>query len=288
VGDDTAVTATSTIYRDAGGRDLVRRWCDTQLAGWAVDHDRQVVEGWGGDTHLVRAGDGPLTVVSVAGDRFSAAACLPLLTVLARRYQVVAADVPGQPGLSAEVARGARGALSWYGCWLADVIDRATTGPVMLVGHSFGGAITLVTDHPRVHGRVAVATGGLCRPRLTPGLLLAFIMWAALPRVTTSTRLLRALSAPRTTPRPALVEWMTLVATHTRPVSSDDLISATPAPGQVLVATGDHDLLLPPKRLAPAAQRLLGADLTVIPHAGHLVVDDQPDRILDLVDTLCH
>jgi pimeloyl-ACP methyl ester carboxylesterase len=206
---------------------------------------------------------------------------------MAHRYEVVAADVPGQPGLSAEVARGAQGALSWYGSWLADVVDRATTGPVVLVGHSFGGAITLITDHPRIHGRVAVSTAGLCRVRLAPGLLLAFAAWMARPRATTSTRLLRALSAPQTTPRPALVEWMTLVARHTRPASSDDLVDAAIAPGRVLVATGDNDALLPPERLAPATRRVLGVDLTVIPHAGHLVVDEYPDRIVDLVDTVC-
>ncbi|MFD6640175.1 alpha/beta fold hydrolase [Micromonospora chalcea] len=85
----------TSIYRTAAGRDRIRRWCEEQLTAWPIPHDRRVIRAQAEDTHVVSAGAGPITVVFVAGDRFSAAAYLPLLTALAQRYRVVAADIPG-------------------------------------------------------------------------------------------------------------------------------------------------------------------------------------------------
>jgi pimeloyl-ACP methyl ester carboxylesterase len=275
----------ATIYRSVAGRDSVRQWCESQLDAWPVEHQRDVLHAEGCDTHLVQAGAGPLSVVFVAGDRFSTAACLPLLTVLARRYRIIAADVPGQPGLSSDVAPHADGRLTGYGSWLDRVVEGATTGPVVVLGHSFGGAVVLAAGSPRIHGKVAVSTGGLCSVRLTPGILLAFAAWMARPGPTSSGRLLRALSAPGSSVRSELVDWMTLVARHTRPVSSSDIVSTASA-GPVVVATGQHDRLISPQRLRPAAHRILNADVRVIPAAGHLVTEESPEQMVELIATL--
>lgn len=50
-----------------------------------------------------------------------------------------------------------------------------------------------------------------------------------------------------------------------------------------LVATGRHDVFLPPQRVAPAAQRHLGAVLHVLEGSGHLLLDESPDEIVTLV-----
>ncbi|MEV7331902.1 alpha/beta hydrolase [Micromonospora sp. NPDC093244] len=238
------------------------------------------------DTHVVTAGASPATVVLVAGDRFSTAAYLPLLTALARRYLVVGADVPGQPGLSAGAAGTAGGRLGWYGSWLDEVVEEATAGPVVVFGHSFGGAVALTADHPRIRGRVAVAPGGLCRLRITPRVLLAFLGWLARPGTASSLRLLRLLSASGRMPRADLVEWMTLVARHTRPVSSDDLVPESRRTVPTVIAGGDQDVFLPPARLRSGARQRIHVDADIVHAAGHLLTDEHPDRLAALVGRL--
>ncbi|MEU8387149.1 alpha/beta hydrolase [Micromonospora sp. NPDC048843] len=278
--------AVRSIYRTPAGRDSMRQWCEEQLSAWPVQHDRHVIRVQGEDTHVVTAGAGPVTVVFVGGDRFSTAAYLPLLTALTKRYRVVAADVPGQPGLSSGEADAAGGRLTWYGSWLGEVIEETSVGPVVVFGHSFGGAVALTADHSRIHGKVAVAPGGLCRLRVTPRVLLAFLSWLVRPRAASSLRLLRILSAPGREPRTDLVEWMTLVARHARPVSSDDLVPAVARTMPVVIASGDQDVFLPPNRLRSGAQQRLHVDPDIISAAGHLVTDEHPDQLAALVGRL--
>ncbi|MFI9297082.1 alpha/beta fold hydrolase [Streptomyces gardneri] len=126
----------------------------------------------GADTHTVVAGSGGPTVVVVPGTNFTAAACLPLATALAARYRTVLVDVPGQPGLSSGERGLAEGRLDWYGAWLSDVITACASGPVIVLGHSFGAAIALSSASPRIDGQILVSPGGLTGLRLTPGVLL--------------------------------------------------------------------------------------------------------------------
>jgi pimeloyl-ACP methyl ester carboxylesterase len=274
----------TSIYRSAAGELMIREWCRDQLEAWPVDHVSRLVHAAGSDTHLLVAGDGPVTVVSIAGDRFNAATSLPLLTVLAPRFRVVAADVPGQPGLSADHPGGAP-TPDWYAAWLNDVVEQVESDTCLLVGHSFGGAVVLACSSPRVAGRLAVSTAGLCRLRLTPSLLAAFVAWTARPRPSTSGRLLRRLMGPDHSPRPELVAWMTLVAQHTRPVSTSDIVSPS-RDIPTIVATGDADVFLPPARLRPAVRAALGSELQVIAGAGHLATDERPEDVLNLLELL--
>lgn len=274
----------TSIYRSQAGREKIEQWCVAQWTDWPVAHERNLVHASGIGTHLVQAGTGEVTVVFVGGDRFSAAAYLPLLTAIGATYRLVAADLPWQPGLTCgEGPFDLR--LSVYGSWLDDVVENATTGPVIVFGHSFGGAVVLSARHARIRGRVAVSSGGLCRLRLTPAALFDFAYWSIRPGQKSSTRLLSALSAPGHTPRAELVRWMTLVGRHSRPVSSADLVAAPARPVSTVVATGTHDQFLPPRRLGPAAQRILGVELDTVANAGHLVTDEQPRHLVALIDT---
>ncbi|MFD9357861.1 alpha/beta hydrolase [Streptomyces sp. NPDC060031] len=207
-----------SIYRSTPGREHIRRWCTDQLDAWPVPHERTVVTANGAETHLVNAGSGPTTVVFVPGTNFNAAASLPLATALvAPGHRLVLPDVPGQPGLSSGERGISGGRLSWYGTWLSEVLDTAApTGPVMVIGHSFGAAIALSSPSPRIDRLVLVSPGGVGRLRRTPGLLAVSAAWFVRPTPARSTRLLRAMLAPGHQPREELVEWVTLVARHFR------------------------------------------------------------------------
>ncbi|MFI8520889.1 alpha/beta fold hydrolase [Streptomyces sp. NPDC085481] len=110
-----------------------------------MPHECEVFEANGAKTHVVVAGGGKTTVVVVPGTNFNAATVLPLATALARRHRTVLADVPGQPGLSSGERGLAQGRLAWYGPWLSEVVGACVSGsgPVVVLGHSFGAAIAL-------------------------------------------------------------------------------------------------------------------------------------------------
>ncbi|WP_069815740.1 alpha/beta fold hydrolase [Streptomyces sp. TP-A0874] len=274
-----------SIYRSAAGQELIRSWCLDQLAAWSVPHERRTLTANGAETHVVLAGSGETTVVFVPGTNFNAAASLPLATALvAAGHRVVLLDVPGQPGLSSGERAPSGGRLPWYGAWLSEVLEKTSTEPVVVMGHSFGAAIALSSGSPRIDRLVLVCPGGLSRLRLSPGVVAASTAWFLLPTPSRSARLLRAMLAPGRQPRGELVEWMTLVARHARSSGVPGLATLPPRPVPRLVVTGEQDVFLPPRRLAPAVRDRLGLELGVVPGTGHLVVEERPEQLSALVD----
>jgi pimeloyl-ACP methyl ester carboxylesterase len=91
-------------------------------------------------------------------------------------------------------------------------------------------------------------------------------------------------------PPDALVDWLTLVARHTRttgapgplPAASVRRWRSTP----VVVAAGEHDRLFAPARLRGPVRDVLGAELALIGDAGHFVPDERPDAVYTLLDRL--
>ncbi|KOT77285.1 alpha/beta hydrolase [Streptomyces rimosus subsp. pseudoverticillatus] len=271
-----------SIYRSTTGRELIRRWCLDQLAAWPVPHARMTVTATGAPTHVVLAGSGARTVVFVPGTNFNAAASLPLATALVTAgHRVLLVDVPGQPGLSSDERGLSGGRLFWYGAWLSEVIEKLSSEPVAVMGHSFGAAIALSSGSPRINRLVSISPGGLSRLRLTPTVPAA---WFLRPGPTHSTRLLRAMLAPGHSPREELVDWMTLVARHARSSGAPGAATLPARSIPRLVVTGEHDVFLPPRRLAPPVRAMLGAELGVISEAGHLVVEERPEDLPTLLE----
>ncbi|WP_051473204.1 alpha/beta fold hydrolase [Saccharomonospora piscinae] len=278
-----------SIYRSEPGRLAVTGWCREQLTTWPLPHERHRLTALGADTHVVEAGPGDRqsggagTVVYVPGTNVSVAAQSPLVSALAARRRVVAVDVPGQPGLSDGARIPSSGRLAWYGRWLAEVIDAvADHGPVTVLGHSLGSAITMACPSPRVRHQVLVSPAGLVSLRVTPSVALVSTAWVLRRREADSERLLRLMHAHGHPPRAELVEWMTLVGRHVRssadpgraPVGRPD-VSRT-------VLSGGADVFLPPARVAPAVSRALGSPLRVLDGAGHFVVEERPEELAAL------
>ncbi|MGW4895267.1 alpha/beta fold hydrolase [Kitasatospora sp. NPDC004240] len=275
-----------SIYRSTTGRDLIQRWCLDRLDAWAIPHERTTVTANGARTHAVLAGDGATTVTYVPGTNFNAAASLPLATALvAAGHRVLLVDVPGQPGLSSGERALAGGRLSWYGAWLGKVIEKIAPEPVAVMGHSFGAAIALSADSPRISRLVLVSPGGLTRLRLTPAVLATSAAWFLRPAPTHSARLLRAMLAPSHQPREDLVTWMTLVARHSRSSGAPGAAVLPTRSVPRLVVTGEHDVFLPPRRLVTAVRSTLGAELGVVSDAGHLVVEERPEYLSTLLES---
>jgi pimeloyl-ACP methyl ester carboxylesterase len=198
-------------------------------------------------------------------------------------------DLPGQPGLSAGDRPG-RDRSAWYGRWLAEVLAQTVTRPVIVVGHSLGGAIALACDSPFIGGRLLVSTAGLARTKITPAVLGATLPWMLRPTPTRGAALLGHLLAPGHRPPPSLVDWYTLIARHTRSSLAPPVLPARLLARRksvpCIVATGEYDVFLPPERLQRPAARHLTTRLRVISGAGHLVTDEHPEHLVTLLEEI--
>lgn len=257
-----------------------------QLQTWNVPHDRRVVVANGVETHVVSAGGGDVTVVYLPGTNFNTASSLPLAEAMAGRYRVILVDVPGQPGLSDGHRDPSIRSNEWYGLWVHEVLRQVASGPVVVMGHSYGGAIAMSSTSPLIGGRLLVSTAGLSRLRISLPILVAAGAWSVFPRPSTSARLLRLMLAPGHQPRPVLVEWMTLVAEHCRSSGSPSGVLPRWTGTSTAVAVGAHDVFLPPAALQPVVRERFGSELTVVPGSGHLVVEEAIQELMTVLGTV--
>ncbi|SNS30694.1 Pimeloyl-ACP methyl ester carboxylesterase [Geodermatophilus saharensis] len=278
-----------SLYRTAASGDAVRAWCEHRLVAWPTAHERSVLDTGLGETHLVVAGHGDTTVLYLPGTNMSAATSLPVLSALAARHRVVAADVPGQPGLSAGVRPGGD-RLACYGAWVGELVAHLHADLLVLVGHSLGAAITLAAEPDGVAGLVLVDPAGIVRLRVGASVFAATLPWLLRPTTARSARLVRQLHGPGRHPADDEVEWMTLVARTTRTSAAPG-----PLPAAVLrrwratpraVLSGERDCFLPAPRLRDAVRRHLDVELQVLPGTGHMAPDEQPEAVVAAVDTL--
>jgi hypothetical protein len=108
-----------------------------------------------------------------------------------------------------------------------------------------------------VRGLVLLGPGGIMCLRVSPRVMSATMPWLLAPTPTRSGRLLQLMLADGHTPSPALVQWMTLVARHTR----SSLGAKQPVPAQSKVRTtedcrSDRGLSRPTRGIADNADCL--------------------------------
>jgi len=284
----------TSIYKSPQAQQDVRRWCLERIARWDVPCTRREIATPAGRTSTVTAGpesdSGEPCVVLLPGTNMGAAQCLAVAEVLARVRGVTVVDVPGQPGLSAQQRPRSR-RMDWYGRWLGEVLAQTGQGPVVLVGHSLGGAVALACDSPRVIGRVILSSAGITWLKVTTPVMAATLPWLLRPSVPRAARLLRHMSDPGHVPSSDLCAWMDLVARSCRTsLAPSPLPSALLDPRRrqpILAVVGAGDPFLPPETLAPAMKRRLGSELRVIDGAGHLLLEETPTEVGALVEEFC-
>ncbi|MFF0568522.1 alpha/beta fold hydrolase [Streptomyces sp. NPDC004041] len=285
----------TSVYRSEQARAEVRRWCLDRIEGSGLAGARSEVMTSAGVTGVLGTGPKPRAgqpaVVLLPGTNMNAALCLPLVRAIARERQVVVLDLPGQPGLS-EGRRPRTRRMSWYGRWLGEALAHVAPGPVVVVGHSLGGAVALACDAPQIVGRVLLSSAGIVRLRVPATVLAATVPWLLRPTPARSTALVRRMAAPGEGRVPGdLGEWMALVGRCCRsslappPLPSGLLQLRRSVP--TLAVSGRYDPFLPPQILGPGARRRLGAEVRVIDGAGHLLLDESPEAVLGAVREFC-
>ncbi|MFJ9556215.1 alpha/beta fold hydrolase [Nocardiopsis sp. NPDC101807] len=278
------------IYRSPSGARAVRAWCEQRISGWPSLQALPELTTALGPTRAFRAPGGDATPVLVlSGTNFNSATSVDTARIIARDRPVILVDLPGQPGLSVGVRpRSDRAAA--YGAWFDEVLPLLTERPVTVLTHSLGSAVALAAKpSPLVHAVVMVGPAGLTAAAKTSELMRATLPWMIGPRDDKSTRLLNFMSGPSyaVSGTHPFAPWMTLVGRHCRtslapgPLPLECLRPWENTP--VVVATGSDDAFYSPARLHGPARRFLNADVVVMEGAGHLAMNEQPERIAELL-----
>jgi pimeloyl-ACP methyl ester carboxylesterase len=278
------------LYRSSASQDDVQAWCASRLDEWPVPHTLVDVPTILGQTHVVAAGEGDRVCLFVPGTSFNTATSTALLGALAERMRVYSADLPGQPGLSA--AERPSDEQLGYSQWVTDLLrwvrEHETGSRVLVAGHSRGAAVALSAPPDLVDGVVALSPAGIIQVRLSRAMLAASTPWLLRPNDDASRRLLEFMSGADHLASEDLVGWMTLVARSCRTTGAPGPLPDTTLDawegGNVTVVSGEDDRFLPLGRLAAASRQRLGVLPGLVPGAGHLLTEEEPKLVADVVE----
>lgn len=274
----------TSIFRSAearqavldGQRSFFERWPDP-TESWVPTRQ--------GDTFLATCGPPngePIALLHGAG--FNSSAWTADVAAWATTHQVVAVDVIGEPGRSAESRP--QFETDAYALWLDDVLDALDIPNAAFVGASLGGwlAFDYAMRRPeRVNRLAALVPAGIGRQRLVPLLALLFAPFGKPGRRGATDFVLGP--RPELPQDPDLAElqhamrdYLFLVQRsyrprrNTLPVFSDDQIKRLAMP--VLVITGAKDRLIDASDTARRLAVLLpDAKVDLRPHVGHIPTD---------------
>jgi pimeloyl-ACP methyl ester carboxylesterase len=191
----------------------------------------------------------------------------------------------------------------------------ASTGPVVLVGHSMGGMtiLALADQRPDLFARrirgvalMSTSTGKLATVTLGLPALLARLKGPLLPLLLRGARsqaglvergralgsdvawvITRRLSFATDDIDPATVDFVTSMIASTRIEVIADYYPALMAHDKlralghlqdmrVLIVCGDHDLLTPPEHSQAMAEALPKSEIVIVPESGHLALIENP------------
>jgi pimeloyl-ACP methyl ester carboxylesterase len=284
----------ATAYRSPSRAEEVRSWCRAALARWPVPHQAHLIDTSLGETHVLSAGegDGDAFCIYLPGTNFTTSSSSVVLKELATRLRLYAADLPGQPGLSApmrpkdEVA----GYAGWVNQLVSWVHSRHPDARIVLAGHSRGCAVAMLVNPDTIHGLALFSPAGFFAVRPTRQMLQATLPWLLRRNAAGARRLLEYMSGPNSTPAPEHVEWMTLVARACRttgaPSALPDNVLNRWRGRHVRVIVGDQDVFFPVSQLREVCVSELGTNLVTLRGAGHLLVDEEPEQVADLIAEL--
>jgi pimeloyl-ACP methyl ester carboxylesterase len=265
-----------SIYKSIAGEQAVMALYDSALSRWPVPYEGLNVPTRHGSTFVVLSGEASAPpLVLLHGSTMNSGMWMEDVIEYSRGYRVLAVDLIGEPG------RSAQNRPSWdgpaYPDWLEDVLDALGIAAATVVGASQGGWIALrfAARHPeRVTALVLICPGGI-----TPGKvsLMPRILPLALMGRWGSARIFHMLCADQSVPQEFL-EAMEVFLAHCRmragalPVLSDAELQRLTMPVQFLI--GARDAVFDAEKNTARMRRLVPqVSATIVPEGGHILLN---------------
>ena len=282
------------IFTTAEGRTEYLKAYETMFNLWRVPHDSIDVKTSYGSTHINISGPDngkPLILLHAAG--LSSTVWFANITELSAHHRVYAVDVMGDAGKS--VADRLMTKRTDYAQWLIEVIDGLSIERTDLLGHSYGGWLTLntaIANPDRVRKIILLAPAASFYPLSFITKLVLYMGQINIHPPAKS--VLQVAAAKSTVLEEKFIHLMTLATKYCSPatmfptVYGDEELKQIDRPALLLI--GASEKIYNPRKVIERAQRLmpnLSADM--IPNAGHLLIMDQPEtinaRILKFLDS---
>ncbi|MEB3371448.1 alpha/beta fold hydrolase [Saccharopolyspora mangrovi] len=261
-----------SMYKSERGRLAILRTYRELLDDWPVPATRRTVETSLGQAFVLESGpqDGP-PLVLLHGSGTNTAMWRAEVPEWSRHHRVLALDLPGEPGLSAQV----RPALDSdaHARWLDEVFDHLGLRAPAVVGASLGAwvALDLAVRRPSRVGRLVLlcpaGIGGQKYGWLLPVILLRMLgRWGRRRSVVKVAGLTDE----------AFLDYLTEIyrefrpRTERLPVFTDVQLAGLPMP--VLAIAGERDAMFDTAETARRLRKAPGATVRVLPGVGHSVV----------------
>jgi pimeloyl-ACP methyl ester carboxylesterase len=272
------------IFATPEGRAKYMEAYEAMFTLWKVPHDGVDVKTSYGFTHVNASGPGdgdPLILLHAAG--LTSTVWFANIAELSAHHRVYAVDVIGDAGKS--VADRVMRKRTDYAEWVREVFDGLRIERGDLLGHSYGGWLTLnmALAYPdRLRKIVLLAPAASFRPL---GFITKLILYLGEFKIHPPARaMLKAAAAKGTALEEAFIHLMEMVTRYCRPATMYPTVYADAELKQIdlpaLLLIGDGDKIYNPQKAIKRAQHWMpGLRAEIIPDAGHLLIMDRSDII---------
>ena len=273
------------IFTTPEGRAQYIAAYEAMFALWKVPHDSIDVETSYGSTHINVSGPGdayPLVLLHGAG--LSSTVWFANIANLSANHRVYAVDIIGDAGKS--VADRLMEQRTDYAQWLREVFDGLNIERAYLLGHSYGGWLTLnmaLSNTDRLKAIVLLSPAASIYPFSFLTNLGMHLMSIKILRPSARS-MFKMIASKGAVFEEVFIHLMEMVTKYCVPatmypaVYTDEELKQIGLPALLLIGVGEK--IYKPKKAIERAQRLM-PNLTaeIIPNAGHTLNMEQPEII---------